>query len=161
MIDDNLVNVLTIKTSYRSCKIVLWIPVYKQLLNTRSSCKKLYIIKQNYMHIKHPIYSVKLCPRLKFTKPQFGTRRATSTMGPAGLTARELTKVSTDASLKSFFWVTIKKKTNQKKPFYGNVWLAHRKQATFLKPHFPVRQLSPSRIINELNSEIRHSHFFL
>lgn len=60
VIDYNLVNVLTIKTSYRSCKIILPIPTYKSLLNTQSSCKKLYIIKQNYMHIKHPIYSFKL-----------------------------------------------------------------------------------------------------
>lgn len=60
-----------------------WIPTYKQLLNTQSSCKKLYIIKQNYMHIKHPIYSFKLCAQgWSSLNLSLELQRATS-VGPA------------------------------------------------------------------------------
>lgn len=78
------------------------IPTYKHLLNNQSSCKKLYIIKQNYMHIKHPIYSFQLYAQGS-SSPNLSleTHRAVST-GPAGLTAQDLTTVSTDARLKSF-----------------------------------------------------------
>lgn len=130
------------------------IPTYKQLLNTQSSCKKLYIIKQNYMHIKHPIYSFKLRAQ-GWSSPNLSLelQRATSE-GPAGLTAWEQTKVSTDARLESFLWVT-----HFKNRFHCDVWLAHWKQATFSKPHFPVHKRSPYMIINELNSELRQQLF--
>lgn len=154
VIDNNLVHVLTIKTSYRSCKIVLQLPTYKRLLNTLSSSKRLYIIKQNYMHIKHPIYSFTLRPRLEFTKPQFGI--AKSRLHPAFRTdSRELTTVSTDARLESFFWVThFKTHFSATSGWHTVSTLLSQKPISLLINSVPY-------IMTESNCELRRSNSFL